>query len=233
MGCASERCPGVVRKDCADWLAAVEARLPSISIHARDAAGRDLTEVRVSEGGRLLVERLDGRSIALDPGARTFRFSAPGAPDVTLELLLREGEKDRLVDVVLGAAAPSASAGPRGTGPLDNASGQGSFHVPVAAWALAGGSVLAFGAMTGFGLSAQAAVDAMRASCAPTCSHARVDGARRDMILANVALGAAVAALGAATLLTVFHNSPSPGQPPSVALRLSAGPSGVTFSGAF
>ena len=78
--CAAARCPAIVQKDCATWLAAVDEALPSVAIHARDGAGRDLTEVRVTVDGSTLIEKLDGRARSLDPGAHTFVFEAAGLP---------------------------------------------------------------------------------------------------------------------------------------------------------
>ncbi len=216
--CAAERCPAVVRKDCAEWLASVDEALPSVALRARDAAGRDLTEVRVTVDGAPVAPRLDGRALVLDPGAHTFVFSAAGVPDVTQKLLLQEREKGRLVEVVLGGAAPAT---------------EGGFSVPAASLVLGGVSLASFGAMAAFGWSAKTAVDDMRATCVGHCDQGRVDTARRDMIIANVALGAGVAALGAAVVITIALNR-TPAKPGSATqLGLRAGSSGILVMGSF
>lgn len=225
--CAAERCPAVVRKDCTTWLAEVDEALPSVAIHARDAAGKDLTDVRVTVDGATFAERLDGRAQALDPGAHTFVFEAAGLPKVTQKLLLREREKGRLVDVVLGRTEPPAPE-------------KRPFSIPSAAWILGGASLVGFGVLAGFGLSAKTAVDDMRTSCAPGCSPGRVDDARRDMILANVGLGAGVLALGAAAIVVLVENrSPAPhGAPlgpagPALRVSVQLVPSGISLTGSF
>jgi hypothetical protein len=220
--CAAERCPAIVRKDCAAWLGEVDERLPTVAIRARDAEGRDVSDVRVAVDGEALAERLDGRALAVDPGERTLRFTRAGAPEVTQALLLREGEKGRLVDVVLGLPpAKKVEAAEQAA------------TVPAAGWALGGVSIAAFGAGIGFGLSAKTAVDEMRApgGCAPFCERGRVDGALRDMILANVLLGVGAAAIGTAVILTIVHVRSSAGRP--AAARLGAGPGGLSLVGAF
>lgn len=223
--CAAQRCPAIVRKDCAAWMAQVEERLPTVAIHARDAQGRDVSDVRVSVDGEALADGLDGRALAVDPGSRTFRFARAGAPEVVLPLLLREGEKGRLVDVVLGAPPPAAKE-PR----------EAPSSIPTAAWALGGVSLAGFGAGIGFGVVAKTAVDDMRApgGCAPACDPARVDGARRDMILANVLIGVGAAALVSAAVVTLVEVRARPeGKAAAWHIGAGAGPGGVQLSGSF
>ncbi len=74
LTCAQAGCPAVVKKDCAAWLTELDQSLPSVVLSARDKAGQETTAVRVFVDNEPLVERLDGRAVALDPGAHTFRF---------------------------------------------------------------------------------------------------------------------------------------------------------------
>ena len=136
--CAAATCPAIVRNDCAPWVTQVQAKLPTVAFRARDGEGHDITDVRVSVDGEEIAGKLDGRALTMDPGTHTFRFNKAGEPEVTRTLLLREGEKGRLVDVVIGAAPPPASGG---------------FSVPVAGWVLGGLSLAGFGAGIGFGRS--------------------------------------------------------------------------------
>ncbi len=224
--CAAARCPAVVRKDCAGWLAAVDEALPSVAIRARDAAGHDLADVRVTVDDEVFVERLDGRALVIDPGAHTFRFTAAGMPEVTQKLLLHEREKGRLVDVVLGAPAVDKER---------------ALSLPAASLVLGGISLASFGAMAGFGWSAKSAVDDLRATCEGHCDPDVVGAAKRDMIIANVALGAGVAALGAALVITIVANRSTPAKaafrldpgPHGAPLRIRAGAGGVILSGSF
>ncbi|MEZ4314739.1 MAG: hypothetical protein R3F14_42530 [Polyangiaceae bacterium] len=221
--CAAARCPAIVQKDCAAWLAGVEDKLPSIAVHARDSAGKDLSDVRVAIDGKPAIDRLDGLSLSVDPGTHTFRFERDGSPAVEQTLLLHEGEKNRPVEVILArpASIPPARA----------------LRVPAAAWALGAVSLASFGAMTAFGVSATTAVEDMRApgGCAPHCDPARVDAARRDMILTNVLLGVGAATLGTAAILVVVELATGQEQSGNTPLRarVGVGPGSATLSGSW
>jgi hypothetical protein len=114
--CVSESCPGPVREDCAQRLSELDAVIPTVVFEAKDAAGRALTAVRVKVDGDVLIDRLDGSALAVDPGAHRFAFEARGMRTQTRSLLFREGEKDRHETVVFAAKAahpaiPATEAG--------------------------------------------------------------------------------------------------------------------------
>src|SRR5262245_7790898 len=50
--CAREQCPRVVQKDCVAWLSDVEKNLPSVVLTAKDEAGADIVEGKVSVDGK-------------------------------------------------------------------------------------------------------------------------------------------------------------------------------------
>src|SRR5262249_27875401 len=159
-------CPRLLRKDCSAWLTDVEERLPTVVFAARDAAGRDLTEVRVSLDGVLVAGDLNGRALAVDPGPHTARFEAA---ERALEerFVAREREKGRLLAVVLGAAErprePPAPEPPRQPSPQPAPRRK----VPAASWVLGGVSVLGAAGFTYFWLSAVSRAKGLRDSCAP------------------------------------------------------------------
>ncbi|XXY50055.1 hypothetical protein WME91_02750 [Sorangium sp. So ce269] len=124
IACSQPTCPAAAVADCGPWLAEVEKSLPSVVIAARDAGGRERLDVRVLVDGRLLAAALDGKALPVDPGPHTFRYEPAGGPAVEERVLIREGEKNRAITVILGAptaggpssarplAAPAASAAP-------------------------------------------------------------------------------------------------------------------------
>lgn len=236
--CAAETCPGVIRKDCAEWLEAVDRKMPSITPRVRDDAGRDLTDVRLLADGEVLATTLDGRAISIDPGPRRLRFERAGAPPAEEAIVVREGEKNRPIDVVLGPAAsarPAPPPAPSGEPPDTG----GGFRVPIASWVLAGVAVAGAGSFVFFGVRAKGEVDEMRSSCAPFCEPARVDAARRDALIANISLGVGAAALVAGGVLVLVSQpastSPAKGAAASfpASLRVGVGPSGVKLGGVF
>jgi hypothetical protein len=108
--CVSASCPRPVREDCAQRLAEIDQSMPTVVLAAKDPAGEDLFAVSVRIDDRPVVERLDGSAVDVDPGEHKFTFQTEGEPTVEKTVVVREGEKNRTVQVVLGtAAAPPAA----------------------------------------------------------------------------------------------------------------------------
>jgi hypothetical protein len=105
--CARAECPARLRTDCASWLSDIERTVPTVVLSAKDGAGRDVADVKVTVDYKPFVDRLDGHAIAVDPGMRTFRFLRSDGSVVTEQALIKEGEKARNVSVVLLGGASS------------------------------------------------------------------------------------------------------------------------------
>jgi hypothetical protein len=109
--CARTSCPSDAAKLCNQWLAEVTAAIPTLVVSAKDAAGRDVPDVRVMLDGKLLADKLDGMAIPVDPGTYRLRCEHSGSGAVEQQLVVHEGEKNRLVSITFGgAAAPTALA---------------------------------------------------------------------------------------------------------------------------
>jgi hypothetical protein len=104
--CGAESCPNLVRHDCSQWNSELAATLPTVVFGAKDRSGKDLFDVTVSMDGEVLVKKLDGKSVTVDPGKHTFKFEAPGLPPLSETDLVKEGEKARVINVTLGDAPP-------------------------------------------------------------------------------------------------------------------------------
>jgi hypothetical protein len=104
--CVSERCPGPVREDCAQRLSEVDAAMPSLVLVARDRSGNDMSAVIVTMDGLPFLDSLDGSAIQVDPGEHHFIFESEGLPATEKVVLVREGDKGRHVNVILGAPPP-------------------------------------------------------------------------------------------------------------------------------
>jgi hypothetical protein len=109
--CMAASCPGPVREDCGQRLDDLRGAIPSVVFDIKDAAGGDLVGVQVSIDGN--APGVAGvTAVPLDPGPHAFHFEAAGVPSVDKSLVLREGERDRRVSVVIEtpvATAPSVS----------------------------------------------------------------------------------------------------------------------------
>jgi hypothetical protein len=187
LACAESSCPGLVQKECSQWMTEVMAQLPSVVFGARDAAGRDLLDVRVTVDGVKVADRLDGRATEMDPGAHALRFERSGAPPVDEQVLIREGEKNRIVTVTVGEPAPPPPA-PRPEAPKAAAA-----PVPAATWIFGGLGVALLGGAIAVDLSA---FD--EAGCKPHCSRAHVDSIKVKSYLAGGLGIAGALSLGAA-----------------------------------
>jgi hypothetical protein len=212
LQCSQKPCPGLLRKDCAGWLADVEARTPSIIVTAQDPSGHDAADVAVAIDGQPFLARLDGKAAAIDPGSHLLRFERAGSPAIEDRVVVREGDHRRVVSVRFQMApAPSPP-------PLPPASRAGR----VAVTALLGGISLAgWATFAALGIGAKQDADELRATCAPACPAGEVDAIRSKEIAADVGLGLGLAAaVGAAALIVTWP----PAASNSAAARLSVGP---------
>ncbi|HEY6459573.1 MAG TPA: hypothetical protein VIY73_05455 [Polyangiaceae bacterium] len=207
--CARDPCPGPIQRACLQWRSEVESLVPTIVLAARDPAGRDLVHVRVIADGALLAESLDGGSIPMDPGPHELRFEAPDSTPTTMQVVLREGEKNRVVSAVVGPRVAPAQA----LVPLPNAtpipSSPGGSPVPLASWVLGAAGAVALGSFTTFGIIGQSDRSNLE-SCSKTetCPPGSVSAAETKLVAADVSLGIGIAALAAAVIVYVTHHEP-------------------------
>jgi hypothetical protein len=195
--CAAERCPALIRSDCSGWLAEVEAAVPTVVIRAIPAEepGRELYEVEVRVDGVVLTSRLDGHELPVNPGEHHFSFGAPGRVPAEDDIVVRAGEKHRLLTVSLPSVNPSPP--PVIVKPLPPPPprmGTGTKAL------LIGGGVALAGAAA-FGTSGLVKERSLRTTCAPNCNQDDVDSARLRLRLADVSLLVGVAALATAGVL--------------------------------
>ncbi|HET7540127.1 MAG TPA: hypothetical protein VFK05_09650 [Polyangiaceae bacterium] len=198
--CVSQNgCPDAIRSECADFYKATQSSLPTVVFAALDERGGDLIEVRVFADDRLLAESLDGRPIALDPGQHHIKFELPSGQVLESDVLVREGEKNRIVSL---RAQPAA--GPAAESSASQLETNGDERkLPAGFWVASGigaAALVSFGAFALAGHSKESTLD----QCSPNCSsssHADYDAMRRDYLIADISLGVAVASAGVATWL--------------------------------
>jgi hypothetical protein len=206
--CAQQSCPQAARADCAQWLVEVNRALPSIAVHALDAAGADLTDVRVSVDGAPVAASLTGQPLDVDPGAHMLRLEHLGSTPVERQLVAVEGEKLRPVEVRFAVAA-AVSTEPSQPGAERSASEASSTTfsrpVPLASWVLGGAGLAAFAVAGGLWASAKSDYDGLIATCSPRCNPSLEDGGRTKEIVGDVTAVAGGVSLGAAVLWYFFH----------------------------
>lgn len=188
LACASEQCPPIVTRYCAQWAAEVEAKTPSVVVRAQNASGADVDDVSVRVDDELIAEKLDGRAVALNPGQRLFRFECQGAPPVTRRLVIAEGEKARAIHVRFETGCGVAPVAPPP---------RAAVHPLI--WVLGGVGVAALGSFTYFAITGKNDLDQLKETCAPSCPEDDRASVRNRFIAADVSLGVSVLALGGAT----------------------------------
>jgi len=152
-------------------------------VAAKIEDGSDATEVRVSVDGELLIERLDGKAVPIDPGERRFDFELAGHAPVQKRLVIREGEKARQIEVEF-APAPSSS--------------DGRPEQRIAAYALGGAAALGLGLFAFFGVRGNSRLsDLDERGCKPSCPQEDVDAVKSDYRTANVLLAVSLVTLAA------------------------------------
>ena len=190
LACAQQTCPLVVRNDCAGWLSEVDKQLPSIVVQARDTRGVEVLDVRVLADGDVLAERLDGLAVSVDPGEHLFQFEGVGVPALQQRILIREGEKGRVLPITLAAPPPPPEVRPR-TGR----------HPPPLVYVFGGLAIGGAAGFTYFGLKGKADADEIgRTACGRkgTCPDEQLTPVRRELVVADVSLAISVLSLGAA-----------------------------------
>jgi hypothetical protein len=224
--CADRSCPGALRRDCEAGLEELERITPSIVLGAKDATGRDLTDVSVSMDGALLVEELDGKAVAVDPGKHVFRFEAEGLPPHEEKIVVREGQKERIVLVTIGKKEPKPSKPPPKPEPKRAGPSTATWVVGgLGAAALAGAGVVGFVALQ----NRSSLHD--RCGKAGTCSQDEVDSVYRLYDISYVAAG-----IGGALLVTsgvLYFTTSAPEAPEQGSVSIAPALGGAALWGRF
>ena len=233
--CAQQSCPQAARSDCAQWLVEVGRAIPSIAVHAVDAAGADVTDVRVSVDGTKLADALTGQPLDINPGAHTLRFEHPGSAPVERPLVAVAGQKLRSIEVNF-TAAPAAVAPPESprapTEPehpvvAETPPAKPSRPIPLASWALGGAGVAAFALAGGLWASAKSDYDKLSTTCSPGCNPSLADGGRTKVVGGDVAAVAGGVSLAVAAVWYFLRPPPSGsygGQGPANVLDVTLSP---------
>ncbi len=225
--CSGEACPKFIRKDCIQWLAESQGAQPSVvfSVRHRDV---DVSNVEISCDGRVLVRIADGKSVPIDPGPHVFVFRAQGFLPVERQLIVREGEHNRLVDAELKERATPTSA----LSASQVTTSQGPGIAPARslyAYGLAGLGILGVSGFAVFGLWGNSQRDSLERTCSPYCRSDQVAEVRTKYIVADTCLAVGLVSAGLATYwLVTGQSAAAPARDTSVAVSpTAAGRGGV------
>jgi hypothetical protein len=216
---AMEDCPRPIRDECVELFRDVERNIPTVILTATDESGKDSTDVRVYVDEKILTDGLAGRAISFDPGLHRFKFVFGNGEVVKNEVLIREGEKNRVVAARQVSknndeyGALTIEENTRATQPFDS--------LPIGFWITAGVSAVSFTSFGVFGLMGYRAQSTLE-DCSPNCSTNRehdFDVMRRDYLIADISVVVSALTAGTATWL---YLSSKPSQSHSVESPKSA-----------
>lgn len=205
--CAREVCPALVRSDCTQWLAEVEASMPTIVIRAQNTRGEDLTDVQIDLDGRRTTDKLDGLPVEVDPGSHVVVWRR-GGKSARQDIVVHTAEKNRTVMLRVDSndALPS-------TGASEAPDSEHHFRPNAAAWIFAGVALVGATSFGYFGLRGRSEVSDMRSECAGHCAASRVDAAYEKLLAADVSLGVGLVSAGIATYFFWRAATPPPAAP--------------------
>jgi hypothetical protein len=211
--CASSSCPDAVKSSCQQRLVEIRRAVPSIAFQVKDAAGNDLSNVRVTVDGK----PQDGgvtTALELDPGAHAFTFEAAGQSTIHQSFTLVEGARERHESITMGTPPPAASppkptlpaegaAGPHGSGDVSGGS-KGSPPWRTVGWVAGAVGVAGLGLGAGFGLVTMSKKSAGECDSSGVCQdYASIADAKHTAAVATAGFvaGGVLIASGAALLL--------------------------------
>ena len=112
--CVAETCPKFIREDCARWTDQTEASLPSVVFAVR-RDGSDEPDVEITCDGLLVARSINGQAVAVDPGTHDFAFRISGFEPARQRLIVREGERNRLIEAEFNSPIERVDLKPKPT----------------------------------------------------------------------------------------------------------------------
>ncbi len=235
--CARDDCPEFIRTDCTRWSKEAAVAQPSVVFTAK-RGDRDLNDVRVSLADRVMLERLPGQAVELDPGSYDLQFETSGSAAITRHVVVRAGDKDLLVQVEFPAAAERRlAARAKGASAASVARSAAAERRSTALAASDGPRVLpwtllALGAAslgTGVGLSVWGRSDEnqLRDSCAPNCTDAQVKAVHTKYVLGDLSVGVGLLSVSLAAYLFVSDRDSERATSGALPLSVVPGPRGA------
>lgn len=233
--CGREECMTAIKKDCISWLDEVSSSLPSVVISAKGPDGKETFDVKVTVDGEVVADKLDVKAIEVDPGTHKFVFEYAGKDPIEEEVILREGQKNKAIDISFVSETKTAAPPPSGEPPIEDEVPEdpGKKKIPVISWVLGGVGVAAIGGAAFFWLSGESEKSDLD-SCKPNCKESEVDSVKQKRLIGDIALGVGVVAIGAAVYFAVAAKPEKP--PPAAArfdVRMAPGGAFAGVSGSF
>jgi hypothetical protein len=207
--CLRSSCKDWIVADCSRWLTEVENRIPTVVFAARDTAGRDVTDARVTtKAGEAIVATLDGRSIETNPGAYNYVFVQPDGTRREARVIVREGEKAQVVRAIFDAPPGSVEQGRPVTSPETPGTGAPAMRpLRMLGYGIGGLGVVGLGVGSIFGLMATSAKSSGNCDSAGICDPGTRDDAYPLATVSTVGFVAGGALLAGGIALVLLSPS--------------------------
>lgn len=174
--CAAASCPDLVRRDCAERLAVLEANLPSLSVRVL-RGGEPLADVRLTLDGD---EMKGGDAVRVKAGDHVLRVSSSDGATDERRMTLQRGEH-RELEIELPSAQHDPSQEVRRSG-------------GVLPYVLGGVAIAGLAGFVGFALAGKAKQNELN-DCKPRCRDGSLyDDMQRRYLFADLSLGIGLAA---------------------------------------
>jgi hypothetical protein len=222
--CSRAECPKLIQQDCTEWMKDILNILPSVVPGAKDRKGRDLVDVKVSIDGKVATETLDGKAVNVDPGVHVFRFEGKGMAPVEEQVVIRQGEKNRILTITLGAADEKDKPPPPPPPPPPSTKSS----PPIAAFIVGGVGLVALGVGGYIVLDANTDASDLRETCAPQCKEEDVKSIEDRRLIGGITAGVGGALLVVGVILFFTHSSSGGGSVKSARSVQPAGRSSAT-----
>lgn len=201
--CARSECPLVLRKECTELLAAVDKDAPTVALEAKDDAGNDTADVKVTMDGEVVAVHLTGTALDVEPGEHVFTFEREDGKKIEQRVLVVEGDKNKKVVADYSSLVPKPPPSPvPGREPRPSPPPERK-PIPVLSWVAGGVAAAALGSFAFFAISGKGDEHDLAGSCSPRCTDAEVAPVKRDYLVADVSLGVAVVAAAVAVVLAL------------------------------
>lgn len=189
--CAADACPALIRKECGELGASLEAQIPSVLIRAEDGTGKPMAGAHAIIDGERSVP-ITSTAVPLNPGVHEIDVVLADGRRQTVNLSLSFSEKARpALATFLPPPKPPGKSGP------GNA----------VAYVLGGAGLVALSAWGAFAWDGRRRQSDLE-TCAPRCTSAsEVDAMRRSYLIADVLLGVSAAALGTSAYLLITNSA--------------------------
>lgn len=216
--CSATACPSEIIRDCLGWMEEVDKQIPSVSFVVA-ADGLNRADARVFIDDVLVLEKLSGRAVPVNPGPHRVRVALPPFAPFEEQVVFTEGDKFRVVNVQF--ASPQTASDPLATTPgAAPPEADKARPVPIATYVFGGLGIAAAISGGAWGISNVALRSDMEEQCSPNCSDRSIDVLKQRALIADISWGVSIVSLATAATIYFLRPEETLEQPLAVDVRL-------------